>query len=234
MTTPSGKVGAVIVAAGIGRRLGGVDKAFINLGGQPLISWSVSAFQRCALIHRIVLVLNEKNIEAGHKLVTENSWDKVTDICLGGERRQDSVKCGLSKLKGCDWVVIHDGARPFVTEDLIANGLEAAVETGTALAGVPAKDTVKLAWADAIVIGTLPREHVWLAQTPQVFRSDIINEAYELIGDDVTDDAALVERLGHKVKLYMGSYLNFKITTPEDLTLAADEMSATMRLRRSG
>jgi len=225
------RVGAVIVAAGFGRRLGGVDKAFLNLGGQPLIAWSLGTFQRCALIEQIVLVLNEKNMAAGRKLVQDNSWYKVGDLCLGGERRQDSVRAGLTKLKDCDWIVIHDGARPFVNDDLIQNGLEAAAETGAALAGVPAKDTVKLAWADRMVIGTLPRAHVWLAQTPQVFRADIIRQAYEEPGEDVTDDAVLVERLGHKVKLYMGSYLNFKITTPEDLTLAADEIYAMTRLR---
>jgi 2-C-methyl-D-erythritol 4-phosphate cytidylyltransferase len=227
---PAG-VGAVIVAAGSGQRMGGVDKAFLNLGGQPIIAWSLSTFQRCALIQQIVLVLNERNIAAGQKLVQENSWYKVAGICQGGKRRQDSVKAGLGKLGDCDWIIIHDGARPFVNDDLIQNGLDAAMETGAALAAVPAKDTVKLAWADRMVIGTLPREHVWLAQTPQVFRADIIRKAYEKAGEDVTDDAALVERLGHKVKVYMGSYLNFKITTPEDLTLAADEIYAMTRLR---
>ncbi|MFH1015911.1 MAG: 2-C-methyl-D-erythritol 4-phosphate cytidylyltransferase, partial [Chloroflexota bacterium] len=138
----------------------------------------------------------------------------------GGERRQDSVAAGLKLTGKCDWVVIHDGARPFVTIDLIERGLEAAKETGAAIAAVPVTDTIKEAGEDSIVRQTLPRQNLWAVQTPQVFRIDIITEAYRRARGDVTDDAMLVEQMGHKVKVFMGSYDNIKITTPEDLALA--------------
>jgi 2-C-methyl-D-erythritol 4-phosphate cytidylyltransferase len=122
-------------------------------------------------------------------------------------------------LKDCHWVVIHDGARPLVTEALIKDGLEAAEESGAAVAAVPVTDTIKLAGDDGFVMGTPPRKSLWAVQTPQVFRFDIITEAHSKAKGMATDDAALVERLGYKVKLYMGSYDNTKITTPGDLTL---------------
>ena len=127
---------------------------------------------------------------------------------------------GLKRVKDCDWVVIHDGARPFLTIDLIRDGLEAATETGVAVAAVPVKDTIKLADDDRIVEETLPRQQLWTVQTPQVFRFDIITRAYSHPAGEVTDDASLAEQLGYKVKLYLGSYYNIKVTTPEDLSLA--------------
>ena len=214
------KVGAVIVAAGNSRRMGGVDKVLASLGGKSLLAWTVYAFQECNLVDQIVLILSEQNIEHSRRLVTEQGWSKVSDICLGGRRRQDSVAVGLKCLKDCDWVIIHDGVRPFVTVDLISSGLEAAKETGAAIAAVPVTDTIKVATDCRIVKETPPRQNLWAVQTPQVFRIDIINEAYFRSNDDVTDDASLVERLGYRVKIYMGSYDNIKITTPDDLALA--------------
>jgi 2-C-methyl-D-erythritol 4-phosphate cytidylyltransferase len=153
-------------------------------------------------------------------LVTEQRWSKVTDICVGGKRRQDSVAAGLSRLNNCYWVVIHDGARPLLTEDLIRQGLIEAEETGAAVAAVPVTDTIKIIRDDRLVQQTPPRQNLWAAQTPQVFRFDIINEAYHQVKSKVTDDASLVEQLGYQVKLYMGSYDNIKITTPDNLILA--------------
>ncbi|MFC2041525.1 2-C-methyl-D-erythritol 4-phosphate cytidylyltransferase, partial [Chloroflexota bacterium] len=126
----------------------------------------------------------------------------------------------LSRLNDCSWVVIHDGARPLVTADLIDRGLEAATETGAAVAAVLVTDTIKVVGDDGFVQGTPPRHSLWAIQTPQVFRFDIITEAYRQAKYEVTDDARLVEQLGHRVKLYMGSYDNIKVTTPEDLALA--------------
>ncbi len=214
------KVGAVIVAAGSSQRMGGVDKVTALLGGKPVLVRVVDVFQRCDRIHQIVIVLSQQNMELGKQLVAEQGWSKVTDVCLGGELRQDSVAAGLSKLNNCDWVVIHDGARPLVTESLIERGLEAAGETGAAIAAVPVTDTIKMAGDDQIIQGTPPRQSLWAAQTPQVFRFDIITEAYRQAKyHEVTDDARLVEQLGYKVKLYMGSYDNIKVTTPNDLVL---------------
>ncbi len=214
------KVGVIIVAAGKGERMGGVDKVFAPLAGKPVLAWVVAAFQQCNLISQIVIVLGESNLEQGKKLVVENKWSKVTDVCPGGERRQDSVLAGLSRLKDCHWVVIHDGARPMVTEDLIEKGLEEAEESGAAVVAVPVTDTIKVAGDDCFAQGTPPRRNLWLVQTPQVFRFDIIARAYRKVEDEVTDDATLVERLGYRVKLYMGSYDNIKITTKNDLALA--------------
>ncbi len=144
----------------------------------------------------------------------------MTAVCLGGKRRQDSVAAGLRQTGDCDWVVIHDGARPLLTAGLINDGLKAAQETGAAIAAMPVKDTIKIADEDKSVRQTLSRESLWAIQTPQVFRREVILKAYQQTDDDVTDDAALVERAGGKVILYMGSYDNIKVTTPDDLTLA--------------
>ena len=214
------RVGAVIVAAGSSQRMGGVDKVLAPLGGKPVLARVIEAFQRCIFIHQIVVVLSQQNLKPGQQLVAEQEWPKVTDVCAGGKRRQDSVVIGLNRLSHCAWVVIHDGARPLVTEDLIERGLEAATETGTAVAAVPVTDTIKVAEDDLVVQGTPPRRNLWAAQTPQVFRFDIIAEAYRQTKYEVTDDARLVEQMGYRVKLYMGSYDNIKVTTPDDLALA--------------
>lgn len=214
------KVGVVIAAGGSSQRMGGIDKLFTLLGGKPVLVRAVYPFQKCSLVDQIVVVVGGEKIAQCRQLLPDAEWTKVTNICAGGERRQDSVTAGLKLLKGCDWVVIHDGARPFVTVDLIERGLEAAQETGATTAAVPVKDTIKMAGDDRIVHQTPPRQNLWAVQTPQVFRIDIITEAYRKMAGEVTDDASLVEQLGYKVKLYPGSYDNIKITTPEDLALA--------------
>ena len=213
-------VGAVITAAGFSQRMGGVDKMFTLLGGKPVLSRVVDVFQSCDLIDRIVVVVNIQSLEKCRQLVTGQAWSKVVDVCPGGERRQDSVAAGLSRLGDCHWVVIHDGARPLVTEDLIRHGLAEAQETGAAVAAIPVTDTIKVAGDDRLVQHTPPRHNLWAVQTPQVFRFDIITEAYRRVKAEVTDDASLVEESGYKVKLYMGNYDNIKVTTPDDLALA--------------
>lgn len=212
-------VGAIIVAAGASQRMANINKIFAPLGNKPLLAWSVDTCQGCNLVRQIVLVLSDKDLERGQKLKEERGWSRVT-LCLGGARRQDSVNKGLEKLETCHWVMIHDGARPFLTLSLIENGLKAAAETGAAVAAVPVKDTIKLADDSGLVEDTLQRSKLWAAQTPQVFSFDIISQACRKVIREVTDDAAAVERLGYKVKLYMGSYNNIKVTTPEDLLLA--------------
>jgi len=209
----------VIVAAGTSQRMIGINKLFASLKGKPLLAWSVETCCRCDLFRQIVLVLNEKDLARGHKLKKERNWYSVT-VCAGGARRQDSVTEGLNQLRDCDWVMIHDGARPFLTLDLIEDGLKIVKECGAAVAAVPIKDTIKLTDSRNLIRETLRRELLWAAQTPQVFSFDIITRAYEHLTTEVTDDSAAVERLGHKVKLYMGDYENIKITTPEDLNLA--------------
>ena len=214
------KVGAIIAAAGESQRMGGVDKVFALLGGKPVLSRVIDAFQGCSSINQIVVVITTENLERCRQLITEEGWSKPIEVCAGGRRRQDSVAAGLNRLSQCQWVVVHDGARPLLTADLIERGLGAARETGVAIAAVPVTDTIKVAGDDRIVQQTLPRRNLWAVQTPQVFRFDIITEAYRQVDDEVTDDASLVEQLGYKVKLYMGSYDNIKVTTPDDLALA--------------
>ena len=214
------KVGAIIVAAGEGKRMGGIDKVFAPLGGEPILMRATRPFQDCPLIDQIVVVVGGNNKEKCQHLVGKGEWSKVTDVCLGGKRRQDSVAAGLERLKDYEWVVVHDGARPLVTVDLIERGLEAAKETGAAAAAVPVTDTIKVVGDDEIVHETLSRQNLRAVQTPQVFRFDIIQIAHQRDCGDATDDASLVEQMGHKVKLYAGSYDNIKITTPDDLALA--------------
>jgi len=219
-TTNQERVGVVITAAGSSQRMGGVDKMSALLGGEPMLVRVIDVFQSCDLIDQIVVVVNKRSLKQWRPLVIERGWFKVVDIWPGGERRQDSVAAGLSRLEGCHWVVIHDGARPLVTEGLIRRGLSEAEETGAAVAAVPVTDTIKVAGDDRIVRSTPLRDNLWAVQTPQVFRFDIITKAYRRVKAEVTDDASLVERSGYKVKLYMGSYDNIKVTTPSDLAVA--------------
>ena len=212
-------VGAVIVAAGSSERMGGRDKMSVLLKGKPLLAWSVDVCQGCTLVQQIVIVLREHNMKLGERLVEERAWTKAS-VCLGGPRRQDSVKEGIRQMRDCGWAVIHDGARPFLTLELIWNGVEAARGTGAAVAAVPVKDTIKLADDTGLVTATLERGRLWAIQTPQVFAFDVITQAYQELATEVSDDAAAVERREGKVKLYMGSYRNIKVTTPEDLMLA--------------
>ncbi len=213
------KAGAIIVAAGDSTRMSGEDKLFAQLGGKPLLARVIDAFDRCPVISQIILVTREEKLIEANQIITRHNWFKTIDVCTGGSRRQDSVMAGLEILGKCDWVVIHDGARPLVTTDLIDRGLEAARETGAAVAAVPVTDTIKVAGADRIVQYTPSRESLWAIQTPQVFRFNIITKAYKQVTGDVTDDASLVEKAGYQVKLYQGSYDNIKITTPDDLAL---------------
>jgi 2-C-methyl-D-erythritol 4-phosphate cytidylyltransferase len=214
------EVGAIIVAAGKSQRMSGTDKIFAPLAGQPVLLRVLQPFIDCPRIDRMVVVLNNRNYDEGKELIVEQNWEKEVAVCIGGKRRQDSVVAGLKLLGDCDWVVIQDGARPLVTIGLIEDGLEAAQETGAAVAAVPATDTIKLADKDMIATQTLPRDSLWLCQTPQVFLYDELIKAYREATAEVTDDAQIIELSGGKVKLYMGSYDNIKITTPADLAMA--------------
>jgi 2-C-methyl-D-erythritol 4-phosphate cytidylyltransferase len=216
----SDEVGAVVVAAGRSARMAGLDKLFAPLGGRPLLARTLAAFQTCAAVHRVVLVLAVENLARGLALAEEEGLSKVRTVCLGGRRRQDSVREGLAALGPCAWVVVHDGARPLVTPQLIEEGLAAAQETGAAVCGLPAPDTIKRVDEQGRVLRTLDRRRLWLVQTPQVFRYDILLEAHERSRRTATDDAALVEHLGRQVRVCPGSPRNLKVTTPEDLALA--------------
>jgi len=212
------KVGAIILAAGVSHRMGW-DKLFSPILNRPLIWWTLETFHNSTLIDNIILVLHEGNWERGREIIENYSFTKVKQICLGGQRRQDSVKEGLKRLPPCSWVVIHDGARPCVTPELIQRGLKMAKRYGAAIAAVPVKDTVKIVGEGNVIESTPERGKLWLAQTPQIFSFDLIKKAYER-EEEATDDASLVERMGYRVAVYLGSYENIKVTTPEDLTIA--------------
>ena len=217
---PGHKVGAIIVAAGGSRRMAGVDKIFAPLKGRPLVSYCLEALHGTPEVDEIVLVLSSRNIEQGQRLVREYGWSKVVEVCEGGQRRRDSVAVGLAGLLDSGWIVVHDGARPFVTAGLVSRGLAEATDTGAAVAGVPVSDTIKLADGERFVKETLRRDDLWAIQTPQVFRRELLAEAHETLAGEFTDDAAMVERMGSKVRIYSGSIDNIKVTTPDDMRIA--------------
>ena len=167
-----------------------------------------------------MLMVARENLGAVAQISRDRGWKKLVHVRFGGARRQDSVRLGLKALPECDWVVVHDGARPLATVKAVRDGLAAAAPTGAAISAVPAQDTVKVVTDDGKVVRTLDRRTVALVQTPQVFRRDLLERAHNEIAEDVTDDAAMMERLGITVAVYMGDYGNIKVTTPHDLALA--------------
>ena len=234
---PNAKVGAIIVAAGVSSRMGDAgDKTLADLAGEPLIARTVDVFERCADVACVALVVSERNRDAVAALREAKGWRKTTHPVLGGARRQDSVRAGLEALpEDCGWVVVHDGARPFVTPAMIEAGLDAARPTGAAVAVVDAFDTVKRVAPDGSVAETLDRTELRMAQTPQVFRRDILERAHAEIADDATDDAAMAERIGVKVRTFPGSRENIKVTTAEDWGVVKwlEGMSTARAIRES-
>lgn len=226
------ELAAIIVAAGKSQRMGGVDKQLRTIAGVPVLVRTVAAFEACDDVGAIVLVLNPDNMEGGLELQREFGWGKIASIVPGGERRQDSVGAGLRAVQGLErvgepyeWVAVHDGARPLVTPDLISRGLESARDVGAAIAAVPATDTVKTVDGEHLITGTLDRSNLWLAQTPQVFRTALLSDAYDALAQngnlqEATDCARMVELIGRPVRVFEGEPTNIKITTPIDLLVA--------------
>lgn len=212
-------VSAVIAAGGRGLRFGAAQpKQFLSLGGRSILERAVDVFRNCDIVDDLVVALpHEMAADPPASLLARG---KPLEIVAGGERRQDSVAHAFARVSDrADIVVIHDAARPFVTDDTIRRTVAAAAETGAAIAAIAARDTVKRAGANRIVSATLPREEIYLAQTPQAFRTSVLREALAL-GVDATDEAMLAERAGHVVQIVEGDPRNMKITTPEDLATA--------------
>jgi 2-C-methyl-D-erythritol 4-phosphate cytidylyltransferase len=195
----------------------GFDKLWADLNGRPVLAWSLNAFARCPRVSALVVVVAPAAREQTVGLL-ERMGVKA-DVVEGGLRRRDSVRAGL-EVASTEWVVVHDAARPALTPDLIEEGLEAAKETGAAIAAVRETNTVKRV-VEGRVEATLDRASLWSAQTPQVFRRELLLEGHRRSDLEATDDAALVEMLGVTVKVYEGAYANIKVTTPVDLQLAA-------------
>ncbi len=217
---PGHRVGAIIAAGGHSRRMDGVDKLFLPLLGAPLLSYTLAAINNAPSVQSVVLVLSPSNIQMSRTLVAERGFYKVTHICLGGSTRQDSVRAGLQVLPPCDWVVVHDGARPCLESEIVERGLEEARRWGSAVAAIPVQDTIKAADAQGQVSATVDRTGLWAVQTPQIFPWEPLCEAYHGEDGGATDDAALMERLGHPVHLYLGSPANIKVTTWDDSRVA--------------
>lgn len=211
------RVGAILVAAGASRRMG-FDKLWSPLGERLVLDYALGTLAESPSIQQIVLVLAVDRLSAGRRLALATG--PTASVCCGGSERRDSVAAGLRALQPCEWVLVHDAARPFVSEEIIQATLRAAQPTGTAVAAVPATDTIKRAMEDGTVCETLDRSGLWCVQTPQVFRFEILQRALNCPDHDVTDEATLVERLGVKVVVAVGAETNFKITTPVDLELA--------------
>lgn len=207
----------IVVAAGSSRRMGGTDKIFENLVGKPVIAHTLNVFENSKLIDGIILVLSDENLEKGSKLIKEYKYKKVEYICSGGSTRQQSVGNGLKHVGKCDFILVHDGARPCVTEESISKGIREAEKIGIAIAGCPVSDTIKSVDKNSQVIKTLDRSMLRAIHTPQVFKSDILRKIHENASADTTDDAGLAERMGFRVEVYDDSYENIKITTKEDL-----------------
>lgn len=219
----SNSVGAVIVAAGRGTRMGTVEsKQYLLLQGKPVIVHTLEVFQRHELISEVVLVTGKEDIERCREWIQAYKLDKVKAIVPGGSERQHSVHEGLSKL-GTTWVMVHDGVRPFVQDGDIRACYERARAVGAAVLAVPVKDTIKQVDGEGKVLSTPDRRSLWAIQTPQTFRLSELLAAYEAAereGFLGTDDSSLAERSGIPVAVVEGSYKNIKLTTPEDLDFA--------------
>lgn len=221
------KCTAIVVAAGQGKRMGGqVQKQFLEIGGKPILYYCLDCFQKSVVIDEIILVTAQDKIEFCKKRIVEPyKIDKVTKIVPGGKERKDSVMEGLKSCQDTEYVFIHDGARPFITQKILERAMEAVREHKACVVGMPVKDTIKLLDGDGFVRDTPNRRQTWLVQTPQCFAYALICRAYKELGEEranmVTDDAMAVEISGlAQVKMVMGDYTNIKITTPEDLKTA--------------
>lgn len=218
---------AIIAAAGTGSRMGtATKKQYLALAGLPVLVHTLKVFENSALIKQVVLVVGQEEIAWCQRDILEKfNFTKVLAVVPGGAYRQHSVYNGLMALsvEPTDIVLVHDGARPLVTEEVLAATINGARELGAAVAAVPVKDTIKKASTQGVIIDTPPREELWAVQTPQAFQYQILMNAYQQAEQEDfigTDDASLVERSGHEVHLVNGSYENIKITTLEDMAFA--------------
>ena len=224
---------AIVPAAGSGNRMGrGLSKQYLSLGGVPLLVHTLNVFEKCPLVDALLVVVPPPDVEAVRtEMLPRWNLKKLAGVIPGGKERQDSVRAGIETLdRDTDIVIVHDAVRPFITAKLIEDCIRAAAEEGAATVGVPVKDTVKEVGADGRVMRTCDRNLLWLTQTPQAFRRDIIENAHRAAVRDGyrgTDDTSLVERLGIAVRMIRGDYGNIKITTPEDLVIAEALLAAS-------
>lgn len=221
------KIVAIVLAAGAGKRMqSNIPKQFLMMQDKPVLYYSLKAFEE-SNVDEIILVIGKDDIEyCRDNIVKKYKFKKVTNIIEGGIERYHSVYNGLNSITCADYVLIHDGARPFITMDMIERTIKDVREYDACVVGVPSKDTVKIVNEDGIVMDTPDRDKVWSVQTPQAFSYNLIKQAYDLLYNSerenlkITDDAMVVEHtLNKPVKLVMGEYSNIKITTPDDLII---------------
>lgn len=238
----SNRIGAIVLAGGRGSRMNSeVSKQYMLLDGRPLITYALDAFEASRQVDDIVLVtgINEQEY-VKTEIVKAYGYTKISAVAVGGEERYHSVYAGLLALPDCSHVLIHDGARPLVTEDIISRAVEGVRMYQACVVGMPVKDTIKAADADQFGVATLDREHLWQIQTPQAFSYELIWGAYEWLmrhqecQTGITDDAMVVEKhTGHPIKLILGSYSNLKVTTPEDLVIAAALKNSLKKVKKN-
>ena len=221
----------IIVAGGKSERMGAdIDKAFLSLGTKPVVLYSLFAFEKCSDIDEVILVVRKDRIEAARQAVRMFGCNKVKKIVAGGTLRQKSVINGMKEVdKETDIVVVHDGGRPCVSANLISQTVASAKQHGSGIAAVKITDTVKQVDKGMVISETIDRSKLWLVQTPQAFKINLLKKALTFIVKKkikVTDEASAVELVSKGVRLVAASFSNIKITTPDDLTFAA----ALMRL----
>lgn len=219
------KISAVIAGGGTGKRMGaGKNKLFMEIGGTPLLALTAKVFDSVEMIDEMIIAVPADEIEMTRVLLAGHLLKKTFKVISGGPTRQDSVFNGLQSVSAdTDIVVIHDGARPFVTKEIISRAVDAAKTYKAVVVAVPVKDTIKIVDEGGFITSTTDRALLWQAQTPQVFDVGLIKGAYSnamKTGFKATDDSSLVERLGESVRIIQGSYENIKITTPEDIITA--------------
>ena len=218
---------AIILAAGRGERMGAkVDKAFLSLGPKPLVAYSLLAFESCAAIGAIVLVVRRDRVAAAGEICRMFGVSKLLKVVTGGSSRQDSVRAGLAALPPeASLVAIHDSARPLVTPALISATVDSARKTGSGIAARKIVDTVKVVEKGNVAVSTLDRSRLWAVETPQSFRTALIRRAYDAVaeaGETVTDDAGALEFIGEKARLVEWQKPNLKVTVAEDLAIAGE------------
>lgn len=233
------RIGAVVLAGGQGRRMHSeVQKQYMMLAGSPLITYALEAFEHSS-VDAVVLVTGAgEESYARTKLVEAYGFSKVKAVVAGGRERYHSVYEGLKALEGCDYVLIHDGARPLVTDEIISRAIEGAKQYDACVVGMPVKDTIKVADDSSYAASTPDRAYLWQIQTPQAFAYPLVKGAYdrimvnERLQTGITDDAMVVEsQTEHRVKLIEGGYENLKVTTPEDLIIAEALLKAREQQR---
>ena len=229
-------VAAVVPAAGCGTRMGeGTPKQFLQLGGVPLLVHALRVFESSRVISEIVVVVPHDAVPSCRdELLPPFTFSKISTVTAGGARRQDSVWNGLQAVnERTTIVVVHDAVRPFVTGTMVDEVVDGARTHGAAIVAIPLHDTVKRAAPDGMIDTTLDRQRLWSAQTPQAFDVELLREAHRSsreAGLEATDDAFLVERIGHRVSIVNGSPDNIKVTRPEDLVMGEAILSARRNL----